>query len=113
MIPFTCTRCGLEFQAKDEFAGRTLQCSGCKQFLVVPKPQGERTANWPGGAGGRPLFSLAEAGFTGGVTLDDASLEAGQRPVDEILAAPVAENGRYIIEREISRGGMGAVLRAV
>src|SRR5205814_2559354 len=60
--------------------------------------------------------SLAQAKIEGGVTLEQktpASRRAGQMSVPELLARRPRSSERYILEGEIARGGMGAVLRAV
>jgi serine/threonine protein kinase len=56
--------------------------------------------------------SLAKAGFDGGVTLQPAA-RPGQKSVQELLSHRTQKGGRYLIEGEIARGGMGTVLRAV
>jgi len=63
---------------------------------------------------GLKMYTLAQAGLVGGVTLDWASDPTqGRRPIRDILAGKTPDAGRYIVENEIARGGMGAVLRAV
>jgi serine/threonine protein kinase len=58
--------------------------------------------------------SLAKVGVDGGVSLEQTvALSNQQQSVPELLARRTQNTGRYIIEREIARGGMGAVLRAV
>src|SRR5205823_4428325 len=51
----------------------------------------------------------------GGVTLAQPAAEdrAGQKPLRELLDRQARQKQRYLIEGEIARGGMGAVLRAV
>src|SRR5581483_2358882 len=56
--------------------------------------------------------SVHQAGLEGGVTLEQAS-RPGQKSVQELLTRQNKKGERYIIEGEIARGGMGAVLRAV
>ena len=58
--------------------------------------------------------SLVQAGFDGGVTLENAgAARTGSKSVRELLTRKTKKGERYVIEREIARGGMGAVLRAV
>ena len=38
MISFACAQCGMKFQVKDEFAGRSTQRTACKQPMTVPAP---------------------------------------------------------------------------
>ncbi len=105
----------MKFQVKPEFAGRSTRCSTCKQPLVVPL---EATLAWspPSSHLDGPLSSLARAGLAGDVTLADpepSKAANAPRPVAEVLAAHQAGGQRYLLEGEIARGGMGAVLRAV
>jgi serine/threonine protein kinase len=52
--------------------------------------------------------------MAGGVSLEPtAATGAGHAPVQELLAQRSKKGERYIIEREIARGGMGAIVRAV
>ncbi len=113
MIAFSCSSCGMKFKVQDEFIGRSSKCPTCKQPLVVPPPdhtQADVAAGQIDGA----ASSLAKVGHDGGVTLESAAgVGAGQRSVREILSNRADKDGRYVIEREIARGGMGVVLRAV
>jgi serine/threonine protein kinase len=57
---------------------------------------------------------MAQAGLEGGVTLEQINASADQKPVRDLLAGRGKKRDRYILEKEIARGGgMGAVLRAV
>lgn len=114
MISFHCSHCGLKFQVKPEFAGRSSHCPTCKQPLVVPFPSPPLAEVAAGHIDGTDS-SLAKAGVDGGVTLEQsgAALRQGQRSIKELLARRPRSTGRYIIEGEIARGGMGSVLRAV
>ena len=38
MISFPCPHCGMKFQVKTHFAGRSSRCPTCKQPLIVPAP---------------------------------------------------------------------------
>jgi serine/threonine protein kinase len=110
LIAFSCS-CGQKFQVKDDCAGRKATCPTCKQPLVVPAPDKTQAYIPTGQIDGTPS-SIAQAGLEGGVTLDQAA-RPGQKPVQELLARQTKKGERYIIEGEIARGGMGAVLRAV
>jgi serine/threonine protein kinase len=114
MISFSCLHCDLKLQVKPEFAGRSSWCPTCKQPLVVPVPSPTQADVAPGPIDGTDS-SLAQAGVDGGVSLVPATSDAraGQRSVAEILARQTNRGERYLIEAEIARGGMGAVLRAV
>src|SRR5262249_988624 len=61
--------------------------------------------------------SLAKAGIAAGVTLakhDTSQLPPGGKPLRPApLAGRKSSKERYVIEGEIARGGMGAVLRAI
>jgi serine/threonine protein kinase len=111
MISFFCLNCGLKLQVKDEFAGRSSKCPTCKQPLVVPPPD-KTQADVAAGPMDGTDSSLAKVGFDGGVTLQ-AAARAGQESVQELLSHRTKTDGRYLIEGEIARGGMGTVLRAV
>ncbi len=117
MIAFSCPQCGMKFQVKDEFAGRTTRCPTCKSSLVVPPPMALRaTALAPahlGLAGG----NIAQAAGGGGVTLE-VKQRVGDPTIDpcsvkNVLAGQLKQGERYVIAGEIARGGMGMVLRAV
>lgn len=116
MISFSCPHCGMSYQVKEEFAGRTTQCKGCKHALQVPAPAAvPETIAAPQVVGA--AASLAQAGLGGGVTLSmhavagDPTLEPCG--VKEVLARQGKSGERYVVEGEIARGGMGVVLRAV
>jgi len=111
MISFFCLNCGLKLQVKDEFAGRSSRCPTCKQPLVVPPPSRTQADVVAGQIDGTES-SLAKAGVDGGVTLQPAA-RLGQKSVEDLLSHRTRKDGRYIIESEIARGGMGTVLRAV
>jgi len=113
MISFSCSHCGMKLKVKSEFAGRSSRCPTCKQPLVVPAPDKTQADVAAGQIDGSDS-SLAKAGVDGGVTLEQAAVaRPGQKPVHELLARRTKKDGRYIIEGEIARGGMGTVLRAV
>src|SRR5262249_51179635 len=95
-----------------EFAGRASRCPTCKQTLIVPAPV-KTAAVAQGDIDGTPS-SLARAGADGGgVSLDDSASAAGRLSVRELVRRRANRGQRYVVEREIARGGMGAVLRAV
>src|SRR5262245_29894691 len=121
MIAFSCAHCGMKLKVKPEFAGRPSKCPTCKQPLVVPMPCATVAYVPPQHIDGQES-SLAKAGMDGGVTLDNdptgrkptaVSGQKPQRSVGEALAGQQKNNQRYVIEGEIARGGMGAVLRAI
>jgi serine/threonine protein kinase len=118
MISFPCSHCGLKLTVKLEFAGRASRCPTCKQPLVVPAPDKTHAEVASGQIDGADS-SLAKAGVEGegegGVTLEPkaAAARPGWKSVQELLAGRARNGGRYIVEGEIARGGMGCVLRAV
>ena len=109
MIQFSCS-CGQKFKVKDDCAGRKSTCPTCKQSLVVPSP--DKIQACPKSQIDGTASSIAQAGFDGGVTLDQAT-RPGQKPFRNSWPGRARKGERYIIEGEIARGGMGAVLRAV
>jgi len=113
VIAFSCSQCGMKLKVKDQFAGRQSKCPSCKQPLVVPLPS-HVDADVPAGQIDSTANSVAEAGMDGGVTLEAVGGDkGGQKSIRELLAQRPKKSGRYILEGEIARGGMGAVLRAV
>ena len=116
MIAFSCAQCGMKFQVKDEFAGRSTTCPTCKTALVVPKPAAVQEAPAParvalvGGA-------ISDAVGAGGVTLE-VRQKTGDETIDpasvkNVLERDAKKGERYVVDKEIARGGMGVVLRAV
>jgi serine/threonine protein kinase len=111
MISFSCSHCGMKLRVKPEFAGRSSKCPTCKKPIVVPPPD-KTVAQIATGQIEGTDSSLAKAGIDGGVTLASAA-RPGSKSVGELLARRARNDGRYLIEGEIARGGMGTVLRAV
>jgi len=106
MISFTCTHCGGKFQVKPDRASRPA-CPTCGNALVVPD----------GGTAERLDLTATNplsAGICDGMTLTEAGglPSSGQRSV-ELLTRRSGNRERYVVEDEIARGGMGAVLRVV
>jgi serine/threonine protein kinase/Leucine-rich repeat (LRR) protein len=114
MIAFSCSHCGMKFQVKTQFAGRSSRCPTCKQPLVVPPPNCTEEPVAAGEIKGTSS-SLTMAGVAAHVLLAPAASgpAAEQKQVRDLLARRTSKGERYIVEREIARGGMGAVLRAV
>jgi len=119
MIAFRCPRCGLKLQIADDFAGKQACCPACRAAGTVPTPS--VTAPVPESVSGH-LSNMAQAGVAGNVVLPTGRAvgrtgprppPGGQPSVQKVLAARKPTGERYLIEGEIARGGMGAVLRAV
>lgn len=116
MIAFSCAHCGMKLKVKDEFASRQSKCPTCKQALVVPLPSATAHFVPPQQIDGEES-SLAGAGVGGGIILDNVRRPTPSnqkhRSVGEALAQRKKNTQRFVVEGEIARGGMGAVLRAV
>lgn len=110
-ITFCCQKCGTKFSVLPEFAGRSTTCATCKDPLVVPSP--EMTVAYvpsPGKLDGA-LSSLARLDVPSQLTLGGAA--AGVSSLNHALEREGGHGARYVIENELARGGMGAVLRAI
>jgi serine/threonine protein kinase len=116
--PFSCPHCGLKLKVKEEHAGKSARCPTCKQPLTVPMPSATVAWTPPAQLDGA-VSSLAKLGHDGGITLEhDAAgrkptTAQKQRSVSQALAGRKKAKERYLIDGEIARGGMGAVLRAI
>ncbi len=113
MINFACSSCGTKLRVQENLAGRRGRCPTCKQPITVPDvapPTPVPTGNLTG-----TPSSLHQAGIDAGVTLDSPSTGARGEPspVAELLSGHARQGSRYVVAKEIARGGMGAVVRAV
>lgn len=111
MISFACAQCGMKFNVKDEFAGRQTTCPTCKHPLTVPQADVTEAYVPPTSIEG-PASSLEKASLPGAATLAETG-QGNERPVADLLAKRLPNAGRYVIDRELGRGGMGIVLRAI
>lgn len=57
-VRFAC-QCGMQLQAKEEFAGRQMRCPKCKAVLTIPQPAGAAAA--PTAAAPAPVSTAAAA----------------------------------------------------
>lgn len=99
---------------RDELAGRSGPCPTCKNTLTVPAVAAPKSVP-TGQISGMPS-SLHQAGLDVGVTIDSPRRTQGNEErsaVADLLAGRARTGGRYVVEKEIARGGMGAVVRAV
>jgi serine/threonine protein kinase len=113
MIAFGCTQCSMKFQVKDEFAGRATRCPTCKIALVVPAPA-VTLAPAPAENSAKSVARHAHgAGVTLSISQGEPSVALAANAVSALIARHAANGARYVIENEIARGGMGAVMRAL
>jgi serine/threonine protein kinase len=110
-ISFSCTKCGMKFNALAEFAGRKTTCPSCKEALVVPSPDQTLAYVPPAGQIDGAPSSLAKAEVDVGVTLGGGV--AGTSSLPSLMAGKSGGGARYVIDKELARGGMGAILRAI
>lgn len=122
MISFACLQCGRRLAVKEEFAGRSTKCPGCKKPLVVPDPSQTAAFDPPRGAIDGSQSTLGQAGMRPLVALPVAKSQgtanvAAAQPVSSIMAGAPGPGpadtpkSRFVLHEEIARGGMGAVLR--
>src|SRR5262245_42953611 len=131
MIYFYCPHCRTKLQAKEESAGKRIQCPHCRHVEEVPLLSREAIADPPR----KGTHNQAKAQVPEDTTLplpsrppsaDAATLqpasapsvqtvacEAHAEPADRATREIVKGEIAYELEGEIARGGMGAILRAV
>ena len=56
---------------------------------------------------------MAQAGLEGGVTLGGDFATADALSMQNLIDGKANDGARYVVENELARGGMGAVMRAV
>ena len=120
MISFACAGCGQKLQVPNEVAGKSVRCSLCKHVMTIAAPAALATTIGLPSIAGQPS-SLRRAGLDGGVTVGPQADSADGSPTNptnprslqELLNNGTSRGERYVVEGEIARGGMGAVLRAV
>ena len=112
MIPFSCSHCGTKFRVKAELAGRSGTCPSCQQALVVPAAVDEVAA--PTGELTGQASSLQRAGLDVTVSLQSSADDSfAAASLAQLVPESSRPTSRYVIETEIARGGMGAVVRAM
>ncbi|MDA0922020.1 MAG: protein kinase, partial [Planctomycetota bacterium] len=115
MIAFVCSHCGMKYEVNDELAGRSGECQTCKQPVTVP--QIHRPTELPPTTG--PSDDSLSGPQQGGIDLGEtivtpkSGAKAEHSASVNLLAGKSRQGSRYVIENEIARGGMGAVVRAV
>ncbi len=105
-IAFSCAKCGMKFNVPADFAGRKTSCPTCKAALIVPTLDQTAALVPTAGRIDGPSSSLVQAQVDADVTLAGNAGTAG-------LPGLIGDGARYIIDKELARGGMGAVLRAI
>ena len=109
-ISFSCTKCGMKFNALAEFAGRKTVCPTCKEALSVPWPDQTMAYVPPAGHIEGMASILAQAQVDAGVSLGGGGV-AGKSSLQDLMNGK--SGARYVIEKELARGGMGAILSAI
>src|SRR5262245_1009356 len=101
MIDIVCPQCRTKLKVKDEAAGKQVRCPHCQRVQAVPLPpsSADDATLLPRGSPA-PDETLAQNG-------------SADRPADGATREVVTGAFAYQLEREIARGGMGAILRAV
>src|SRR5262245_1558956 len=111
MIAFSCAQCGMKFEVKEEFAGRSTRCTMCKEPMTVPAPAAAAPTICV------PVAANSLVGLSGGVTLSvqsgDTDDTTGPAAVKKLFEGHGESDERYEKVAEIARGGMGIVIRAV
>jgi serine/threonine protein kinase len=110
MIRFACDHCGKQYEVNEEFEGRCGPCHSCNQPVTVP--QIDRPGDLLPTTGA--LSDQQQDGATVGETiaLPKSGSVAERSSSADLLAGQSRQGSRYVIENEIARGGMGAVVRA-
>jgi serine/threonine protein kinase len=115
MIRFACDHCGMQYEVNDELEGRCGQCRSCNQSVTVPLI--DRSSELPPttGPSDGSLSGLQQGGVDLGETIvtPKNSSAAEHSSSASLLAGQSRQGSRYVIENEIARGGMGAVVRAI
>ena len=138
-VDFICSNaeCRRELSVGDELAGRKVKCPKCKTVMVVPyrgdelpacPESGVRDAKPPTGYEAT-MLDTEGGGEEGNGTAEDAKNAEGKRKsvgegeeqkaedggvesLDEHLSRKRGQDSPFEVEKEIARGGMGAVILA-
>ena len=111
-IAFSCEKCGMKFSVPAQCGGRKTTCPTCKNPLSVP-PLAQLIQSPAAGRIDGTQSSLAKAGMEGGLTLAGDFTTAERLSLQNLIDSQAREGVRYVVEGELARGGMGAVMRAV
>src|SRR6516164_5452982 len=112
-IAFSCEKCGMKFSVPAECGGRKTTCPTCKDPLTVP-PMAQLIESPSAGGIDGTHSSLVEAGVDASVTLAGGDFATAERlSLQNLIDGQAKEGVRYVVESELARGGMGAVMRAV
>jgi len=107
MIEFLCSNkdCRAELTIGDELAGKKVKCPKCRTVMVVPRPDSGTDAS-------------DSTGYEATMALEEELVEEEQQEEGgvEALEAELEQTRRlklpYQAEKEVARGGMGAILLA-
>ena len=114
-IQFHCSNaeCRRKLEVGDELAGKKVKCPKCKTVMVVPRPDSGTDAS--DSTGYEATMALEEgmgARECGSVGEGEGSEGTGVEALDAFLDEKRGRRAPFDVEREIARGGMGAVILA-
>jgi len=106
-VQFPCSNpeCGTKLEVGDELAGKKVKCPKCKTVMVVPRPDSGTDAS--DSTGYEATMALEEK-----LVEEEQPEEDGVEGLDSHLSRKRGQEPPFEVEKEIARGGMGAVILA-